>query len=161
MAKITIVTGVLLILLGLASYLYTGHQYPTSLIPSAFGILLVAFGSMAETPVAKRRMLFMHIAVTVGLLGFLATAPALVSVVQLFKGKLFPYPAAIEEKAAMSALMLIYVVLCVRSFIAARRSGVAGCLFVSSRSSAGAGLSTPAERRDRALPATTGGVEEA
>jgi hypothetical protein len=124
MAKITIVTGVLLILLGLASYLYTGHQYPTSLIPSAFGILLVAFGSMAETPIQRRRMLAMHIAVTVGLLGFLATAAALVSVVQLVKGKLFPYPIAIEEKAAMSILLLIYVVLCVRSFIVARRSRV-------------------------------------
>jgi hypothetical protein len=124
MAKITIVTGVLLILLGLASYLYTGHQYPTSLIPSAFGILLVAFGSMAETPVQRRRMLAMHIAVTVGLLGFLATAAALVSVVQLVKGKLFPYPIAIEEKAAMSILLLIYVLLCVRSFIVARRSRV-------------------------------------
>jgi hypothetical protein len=66
----------------------------------------------------------MHIAVTVGLLGFLATAPALIQVVQLFKGKLFPYPAAVEEKAAMSGLMLIYVLLCVRSFIAARRSRV-------------------------------------
>jgi hypothetical protein len=124
MAKITIVTGVLLILLGLASYLYTGHQYPTSLIPSAFGILLVAFGSMAETPIQRRRMLAMHIAVTVGLLGFLATAAALVSVVQLVKGKLFPYPIAIEEKAAMSILLLIYVLLCVRSFIVARRSRV-------------------------------------
>jgi hypothetical protein len=69
-------------------------------------------------------MLFMHIAVTIGLLGFLATAPALLSAFQLFKGKLFPYPAAIEEKAAMSVLLLIYVVLCVRSFIAARRSRV-------------------------------------
>ena len=79
---------------------------------------------MAETPVPRRRMLFMHIAVTVGLLGFLATAPALFQVVELFKGKLFPYPAAVEEKAAMSALLLIYVVLCVRSFIAARRARV-------------------------------------
>ena len=124
MGKITIVTCVLLILLGLACYLYTGHQYPTSLIPAAFGILLVALGSMAETPVQRRRMLAMHIAVTVGLLGFLATAAALVSVVQLIKGKLFPYPIAIEEKAAMSILLLIYVLLCVRSFIVARRSRV-------------------------------------
>jgi hypothetical protein len=124
MAKVTVLFGVLLIILGLAGYLLTGHQYPTSLIPVAFGILLITFGSMAETPESRRRMLFMHIAVTVGLLGFLATAPALVQVVQLFKGKLFPYPAAVEEKAAMSALLLIYVLLCVRSFIAARRTRV-------------------------------------
>jgi hypothetical protein len=124
MAKITVLFGVLLIILGVVSYIHTGSKYPTSLIPVAFGILLATFGGMAETPVAKRRMLFMHIAVTVGLLGFLATAPSLVQVVQLFKGKLFPYPVAVEEKAAMSSLMLIYVVLCVRSFISARRSRV-------------------------------------
>src|ERR1700761_6792360 len=117
MAKVTVLFGVVLIILGGASFVLTGHTFPTSLIP-------VAFGSMAETPDSRRRMLFMHIAVTVGLLGFLATAPALIQVVQLFKGKLFPYPAAIEEKAAMSGLMLIYVLPCVRSFIAARRSRV-------------------------------------
>jgi hypothetical protein len=124
MAKITVLFGVLLIILGAASFILTGHKFPTSLIPVAFGILLVTFGGMAETAETRRRMLFMHIAVTVGLLGFLATAPALVSAFQLFKGKLFPYPAAIEEKAAMSVLLFIYVVLCVRSFIAARRSRV-------------------------------------
>jgi hypothetical protein len=124
MAKVTVIFGILLILLGGAGFVLTGSKFPTSLIPSAFGILLVTFGSLAETPDSRRRMLFMHIAVTVGLLGFLATAPALISVVQLFKGKLFPYPAAIEEKAAMSALMLIYVLLCVRSFITARRTRV-------------------------------------
>ena len=124
MAKITVLFGVLLIILGAASFILTGHRFPTSLIPVAFGILLVIFGGMAETPETRRRMLFMHIAVTIGLLGFLATAPTLLSAFQLFKGKLFPYPAAIEEKAAMSVLLLIYVVLCVRSFIAARRSRV-------------------------------------
>jgi hypothetical protein len=124
MAKVTVLFGILLILLGGLGFVLTGSKFPTSLIPSAFGVVLVTFGSLAETPDSRRRMLFMHIAVTVGLLGFLATAPALISVVQLFKGKLFPYPAAIEEKAAMSALMLIYVLLCVRSFITARRTRV-------------------------------------
>ena len=98
-----------------------GHKFPTTL---AFGIPLVTFGSLAETPEPRRRMLFMHIAVTVGLVGFLVSAQALFQAFQLFKGKLFPYPAAIEEKAAMSVLMFIYVLLCVRSFITARRSRV-------------------------------------
>jgi len=124
MAKITIFFGILLVLLGGASFVLTGHKFPTSLIPVVFGILLIVFGRLAETPETRRRMLFMHIAVTVGLLGFLATASSLFSAVQLFKGKLFPYPAAIEEKAAMSLLLLIYVLLCVRSFITARRTRV-------------------------------------
>jgi len=122
MAKTTVFFGVILIALGGVSFFLTGHRYPTSLIPAIFGILLVTFGSLAETPEAKRRMLFMHIAVTLGLVGFLFTASSLVYVVQLFQGKFFPYPAAIEEKAAMAALMLIFVLLCVRSFIAARRA---------------------------------------
>src|ERR1700753_3843585 len=108
MAKVTVLFGGLLIVLGGAVFVLTGLKFPTSLIPVAFGILLVTFGRMAATPVAKRRMLFMHIAVTIGLRSFSAPAPALFQVVELFKGKLFPYPAEVEEKAAMSALMLIY-----------------------------------------------------
>jgi hypothetical protein len=124
MAKITVLFGILLIVLGGAVFMATGQKFPTSLIPAAFGVLLCVLGGLAHTPDSRRRMLFMHIAVTIGLVGFLFTAPALVQVVALFKGKLFPYPAAIEEKAAMSALMLIYVILCVRSFIVARRSRI-------------------------------------
>jgi hypothetical protein len=125
MAKLTIFFGVLLILLGGVSYVLTGQKFPTSLIPVAFGVLLAIFGALAITPDTKRRMLFMHIAVTVGLLGFLATAPSIFQAFQLFKGtKLFLHPPAVEEKAAMSGLMLIYVLLCVRSFIAARRTRV-------------------------------------
>ena len=87
MAKVTVFFGILLILLGGVSFVLTGNKFPTSLIPVAFGILLVIFGLLAETPESRRRMLFMHIAVTVGLLGFLGTAPALFQLVQLIKGK--------------------------------------------------------------------------
>lgn len=122
MAKTTVIFGAVLIVLGLAGFLLTGSKFPTSLIPVGFGILLAIFGRMAESPEPKRRMLFMHIAVTVGLLGFLGTATSLFYIFQLWGGKTFPYPAAVEEKAAMAALCLIFVLLCVRSFIAARRS---------------------------------------
>jgi hypothetical protein len=125
MAKITVLFGVLLIILGAASFILTGHKAFTSLIPAGVGVLLIVFGALAETPETRRRMLFMHIAVTVGLLCFLFTSPALFDAWQLFKAtKLFLHPAAVKEKAAMSVLLLIYVALCVRSFIAARRSRV-------------------------------------
>jgi hypothetical protein len=122
MAKLTILFGVLLVLVGLIGYFATGHIHPTALIPSYFGLLLGIFGVLADTPDTKRRMVFMHIAVTLGLLGFLATVKGLVQWFQYLGGKVFEYPAAVQSKAAMSILCLIFVLLCVRSFIAARRA---------------------------------------
>jgi hypothetical protein len=124
MAKLTILFGVLLIVLGLVGYLATGHTHPTALIPSAFGLLLGILGVLANTSDSKRRMLFMHIAVTVGLLGFLFTVMGLVQWFEMMAGHTFPYPSAVESKAAMSILCLVFVLLCVRSFITARRARV-------------------------------------
>ena len=123
MAKVTVVFGILLVLLGVFGFVATGSVHHTALIPSAFGVLLAIFGLLAQTQDASKRKLYMHVAVTVGLLGFLGTASSLIHVVQLVQGKVFAYPAAVEAKAAMALLTLIYVVLCVRSFIAARRVG--------------------------------------
>ena len=120
MAKLTIVFGVLLIALGAGAYAVLGH-HPHTLIPAAFGLLLVLFGALANTDVPKKRMLFMHIAVTVGLLGFLGTIPGIIGVVKMASGQLVPRPDAAKVQAIMGTLCLIFVLLCVRSFIAARR----------------------------------------
>ena len=123
MARITILFGIVLILLGGFGYVATGSHYPTALIPSGFGIVLAVLGFFAYTPDSKRRMLFMHIAVTVGLLGFLGTVKGgIIDYLLMLDGRQFHYPAAVEEKAAMSVLLLVYVILCVRSFIVARRA---------------------------------------
>ena len=124
MAKVTIFFGLLLILLGLAGYFGTGHIHPTALIPAGFGVLLAIFGLLANTEDTRKRMLFMHIAVTLGLLGFLATVSAIFQYVQMLQGKSFPFPTAVESKAAMAILCLTFVLLCVRSFVAARRARV-------------------------------------
>jgi len=42
---------------------------------------------------------------------------------QMLGGAVVKNPPATESKAAMAFLCLIYVILCVRSFIAVRRSG--------------------------------------
>ena len=120
MAKITILFAILLIALGLIGFFATGSQYPTSLIPTWFGLALGIGGFFSISPSESRRKLFAHINVTLGLLGFLGTV---VGLFHFLTGKLGPMPAATEAKAAMSALCLIYTALCVRSFITARRSG--------------------------------------
>jgi hypothetical protein len=121
LAKLTIVFGVLLVLVGIAGYVATGSAHPTALIPTWAGLLFVVFGVMASSENPKKRMLWMHIAVTVALLLFLGTIPADIDVIRLSRGTEFPHPIAVLEKAGMSFLCLLFVAFCVRSFIAARR----------------------------------------
>src|ERR1035437_4132618 len=71
MAKLTIWFGVVLIVLGAWGFIGTGSAHPTALMPCYFGLAMVVAGLLANTEDAKRRMLWMHVAVTVGLLGFL------------------------------------------------------------------------------------------
>ena len=74
MAKITLIFAVLLAALGLAGYIGTGSAHPTALIPTWFGLALGIGGFLAISPSESRRKLFMHINVTIGLLGFLGAA---------------------------------------------------------------------------------------
>jgi uncharacterized membrane protein (UPF0136 family) len=125
MAKVTLVFALLLVILGLAGYFGTGSQHPTALIPTWFGLALGVSGFFAISPNEKRRKLFMHIAVTIGLLGFIgAASEAIRGTVHAHAEGLSPDPIALASKLGMAVLLLIYVILCVRSFIAARRTGL-------------------------------------
>ena len=124
MAKLTLVFAVLLVALGLAGYLGTGSLHPTALIPAWIGLALGVFGFLAMSPNEGRRKLFMHINVTIGLLGFLGgTAEAIRGYVHAKSLGVEPDHIALASKVTLDALLLVYVILCVRSFIAARRSG--------------------------------------
>ena len=124
-AKTAIVFGVLLMFLGAGFYFVTAPHAPTALIPVYFGLVLAVLGGLAHTEDAARRMLFMHIAVTVGLLGFLFPfVRAIVPAVRLVKGVSVTRPLAVEEQMLMALLCLLFTGLCVRSFIAARRSRI-------------------------------------
>ena len=122
MAKLTMAFGVLLVLQGVGVYLSVGERAPTSLIPAAFGLLLLLLGALANTEDLKRRKIAMHIAVVVGLFGFaFPFARSLPRVIEAAKGQAIVRPLAVEEQMAMAIFCLVYTVLCVRWFIAARR----------------------------------------
>jgi len=123
MARVTYVFGILLVALGLIGYWGTGIIHPTALIPTWFGLALVAGGLLAISPSEGRRKLFMHINVTVGLLGLIgASVSALREYGHARSLGLDPDWKALSAQLTMAALLLIYVNLCVRSFIQARRS---------------------------------------
>jgi hypothetical protein len=123
MAKVSLVFAVLLIALGLVGYLGTGSKHATALIPAWFGLALALFGTLSMSSSEARRKLFAHVNVTIGLLGFLGGAGAAVQGYLSAKSRgLVPDQIALASKLTMTGLLLVYVILCVRSFIAARRT---------------------------------------
>lgn len=126
MAKVTLVFAGLLIALGLVGFIGTGSVHYTALIPTWFGLALGLFGFLAISPSESRRKLFMHINVTIGLLGFLgAGGRALQSYLHASSAGTSPDAIALASQLTMAGMMLLYVLLCVRSFIEARRSRLA------------------------------------
>jgi hypothetical protein len=108
-----------LIAIGSWGFFATGSQHPTALIPAYFGLVLFWSGVLALKP--ERRALWMHIAVTAGLLGFLGAAIQAIREYVAAHGAPLAHPAAVEAQTAMAGVCLVFVLLCVRSFIAARR----------------------------------------
>ncbi len=112
-----VIFGVILIIVGAAGYVHgmmNEKASITALIPAFFGIVLAGLGAAANASEGLRKHL-MHAAVTVALLGFILTAGRLAS-----KFSELTVSAAVLSQIAMASLCLIYVILSIRSFIAAR-----------------------------------------
>lgn len=124
MAKTAIAFGVLLILLGVLGQVSAGTDSLSPLVPAFLGFLISLFGMFGLTDDARKRMIFMHVAVTIALIGFFITVWSIVEYVQMLRGRIFPHPILVQEWAATAAILLFFVLLSVRSFVAARRSRV-------------------------------------
>jgi hypothetical protein len=123
MSGISIISGILLVVIGAAGYIYgmnSGTASVTALIPAFFGIVLIACGAIGTVAEGMRKHL-MHLAVVVALLGFILTAGRLV--MKAATGGLEASPAVMSQ-GAMAVVCLIFVVLAIRSFAAARSSRV-------------------------------------
>lgn len=126
MAKVTLVFAILLAILGLASYFGTGSHYPTALIPLWFGLALGVFGFLAMSPNESRRKLFMHINVTIGLIGFFGAGWRAISSYGAARSQgIAPNHIALAAQGVMAGLLLIYVLMCVKSFVDSRRNRTA------------------------------------
>ena len=114
-----IVFGILLVLTGVVGYIYgvmNDKASMTAFIPAAFGLAIIIFGAVAGKSEALRKHM-MHGAVMVGSIGFLVPMIRLIS-----KISELTISAAVVSQFVMAFLCLAFVTLCVRSFIAARRS---------------------------------------
>lgn len=119
MAKTTILVGLVLIVMGVGSYFGSGMVSITALIPAFFGIPIAALGVVAQNE--SRRKHAMHGAIVLALLGFMGSVPGFLKLGSLLDGTA-ARPMATAMQSVMAVLLAVFIVLCVRSFIAARKA---------------------------------------
>jgi hypothetical protein len=116
MGPVTIGFGVGFIALGLVGYFLSDPHQPTALIPAAFGLVFVLLGVLARQD--RLRMHVMHLAALVGVVGFVIP---LWRVVKGLTAEQPPPALAVWMNGLMAGGCLVFLVLCVKSFIDARR----------------------------------------
>jgi hypothetical protein len=119
MPNTAILFGRLLILLGIVGYgygIYVSNASLTALIPAIFGLILMVLGHVSNSKENLRKHL-MHAAVLVGLIGFIVPLGRIIPKLGDFQ---FNFASAML--ISMSVLCLVFVILCVKSFIDARRT---------------------------------------
>ena len=102
MAKLTIAFAGVLIVLGFVCFAVTGMEHKTALIPVVVGLLMEPAGVLAVIK-PNLRMHAMHMAVLVGLLGFIAGIGGLIA-----HG---PVGIALFEMLAMTLICGLFVAL--------------------------------------------------
>lgn len=124
MARVSIGFGVVLICLGLGAFLQS--RAGTSLIPAGFGAALLAMGLLALRE--SWRMHAMHAAAVLGLVGFLFPAimglpklPALLAEGRVMRADGSDATLAVIVQLSMAVLCLVFLGLCIHSFVQARR----------------------------------------
>ena len=120
MAKMTIGIGCVLIALGVGSYFGTGRASVTALIPAFVGLPLALLGVAALNDRLRKHA--MHGAAVIGLLGFVGASRGFAKLPALLTGGEVERPVAAYVQIAMALVCLVFVVLCVGSFIKARRA---------------------------------------
>lgn len=116
MPALTRTVGFLLILLGVVGYVATGAASVTALIPAMVGAIFLVLALIARSAAARRHA--MHAAVALALLGVIGTAPRVLGAMQAGD---MGRPAVIAQ-LVMTAVLLVYVLFGVKSFIDARKA---------------------------------------
>ena len=119
-SSLSLLFGALLVLTGVGGY--AAYEALTALIPVAFGVLLGICGLVARKEHLRKHA--MHAAAAVALLGFVPSVPGLLGIPALLAGQA-ARPAAVVLRSLMALLCLGFLVVAVRSFIAARRARTA------------------------------------
>ena len=120
MRAVTALLALVLIVLGTGLYLGSGRESVTALIPAFFGGAFAVCAALATN--AHRRKHAMHAAAVLALLGAGGSARGIPDALTLLGGGSVERPAAAWGQVGMMLLCIAFLVLAVRSFVAARRA---------------------------------------
>lgn len=115
MARLTLVIGILLILVGAVGYFGTGTGSVTAWIPAFFGVPLVVLGLLARREAAR-----MHAMHAVSLVAMLGVVGSLYRPIKAFAAGEFAFSAAVASQTAMAVLCGTLLAACIKSFVDAR-----------------------------------------
>lgn len=106
MATITLVTGLLLVVLGVGAYVFSGLASVTALIPAMFGAIIAACGGLAARPRWHNRSILA--AAVVAILGVFGALGRIVP--ELFSADGVQWNLAAGTQVAMAVISLAFVV---------------------------------------------------
>lgn len=114
--RTTVVVGAILVVVGVLGYLLSDSRSLTAFIPSVLGAVLVVCGVVG----ARRPKIGIHAALVVALVGVLGTIPNVLGLGDLASGD-SERPLAVVSGTVTFVVLVVYLVVGIRSFVAARR----------------------------------------
>ena len=121
MPKLAIIFGIVLDALGVAAFIATGATHLTALIPSIFGTVIFLCGILAHVRPNLRKHA-MHVAAMFGVFGTLGGLGMGLPKLGMVLAGTAQRPVAVVMQISMGLIALVFVALCVKSFIDARRA---------------------------------------
>ncbi len=125
MPVVALITGGLLVVVGLVGYFATGMASWTALIPAILGLFFLACGGLAKWKDSLRKHL-MHAAAGLSLIGLFGTRKGFFNSFALMQGAEMERAEAVIAQAVTFIILAVFLGLCIRSFIAARRAAKVG-----------------------------------
>lgn len=120
MAIAAIVTGAVLVLLGVGFYAGVPPHSITALIPAFLGVLIAILGVVARNEKARRHA--MHGAMLFGVIGILGSLMGVSNWLKIVQGQQVARPHAALEQFLMLVVCGVFLTMCINSFVKARRA---------------------------------------
>jgi type VI protein secretion system component VasK len=119
MHRWTILFGLLLVAVGMGGYFLGGAENHMALFPAVLGVAMFVCGMVAAQGAMRR--LAMRVAALIGMIGFVGPMVTIFNDITNTANT-----AEVLAKGLTSALCLMFVLMCVNSFLEARRARTAG-----------------------------------